>query len=320
MNILSGKTVLITGGTGSFGRAFVRQLLASDIGPERIRILSRDEVKQAEMREELNDDHRLRWFLGDVRDQDRIRLACRGAEMVVHAAALKRVDACAYSPFEAVQTNVVGTWNVLRAALDSSTVTHVVALSSDKACAPLNLYGKTKACMEDLVTDANAYAGQDGPRFAAVRYGNVAGSRGSVIPSWRKLIAQGRPVPVTDHAATRFWFTLRGAADLVLHAFTRMQGGELFVPDLPSFSVGNLAVALGAGELAAMPRRRGDKRHEVMVSKDEAPYFRRHGPGYVRFQEGCEQGTTLRESFEYSSDTARRMSIDELRVALTEVA
>jgi UDP-N-acetylglucosamine 4,6-dehydratase len=314
------SSILITGGTGSFGHAFVRHLLASTDCPRRICILSRDEYKQHLMRETLRDD-RLRFFLGDVRDVDRLRIAFRGIDTVIHAAALKRIDSCAYSPYEAVQTNILGTWNVIRAALDTGSVTKVIALSSDKASSPLNLYGKTKACLEDLVLHAGAYSGGRGPKFAAVRYGNVSGSRGSVIPFWRQCLADGKPLPIVDANATRFWFTLQGAVELVCRVSNTMRGGELYVPRLPSFSVGDLAAAMVPDgvtpDTIQMPMRDGEKMHESMISADEASMFQAFHDGYVR---GASGGEALASGFSYTSDkNVDWLSTNDLRERLKDV-
>jgi UDP-N-acetylglucosamine 4,6-dehydratase len=320
VNVVSGKTVVITGGTGSFGNALVRHLLALEPGPARVCILSRDELKQAEMRQRLVDDHRLRWFLGDVRDLARLKMAFYGADVVVHAAALKRVDACEADPFEAVKTNIFGTQNVIEAALENE-VKRVVVLSTDKACAPVNLYGATKACVEKLVVAANAYRGRHATRFAVVRYGNVAGTRGSVIPLWRAAVAAGEPIILTDPLATRFWFTLAGAVDLVMWTLNEMAGGELVVPRLSSFKLVDLAEAMAPG----LPRRvnghrLGDKRHESMVSEDEAIYFREFKGRLLRFLPGDDRGEPLPEGFRYSSaDNRDWLDVAGLRAALEQV-
>lgn len=320
MNILSGASVVVTGGSGSFGHAFVRRVLALPAGPARVCILSRDELKQAEMRHALADDSRLRFYLGDVRDLPRLEMAFHGADVVIHAAALKRVDACEADPFEAVKTNVIGTQNVITAALMSQ-VTRVLLLSSDKACAPVNLYGATKATAEKLIVAANSYRGGTGPRFSAVRYGNVAGSRGSVIPAWRQAIARQQPIVVTEPEATRFWFTLDGAVDLVLWTLAEMQGGEVVVPRLPSFRIADLAEAIAP----SWPRevnghRAGDKTHESMVSPDEGIYFRDHAGRYMRFMSGDTRGAALPAGFAYSSDTNTEwLDVPALRLALQNV-
>lgn len=317
---LSGSSILITGGTGSFGQAMTERLLAMADGPSRIAIFSRDEVKQAEMGARLHDDSRLRFVLGDVRDRERLDAAMRDVHVVFHAAALKRVESCAYSPGEAVKTNVLGSMNVAAAAIEAG-VRRLVALSTDKACAPSTTYGATKLCMEQVFTSSTAFAERagSGTAFAVVRYGNVAGARGSVIPLWREAIAAGRPVPLVDPQATRFWFTLRGAVDLALGALEWMRGGELFVPRLPAFYVGHLAQAMGAVACERIPMRTTEKLHESMVSRDESAWFRSFEHGLARFLPGTERGDRLPDGFEYTSAGAELMGIEALRAALEGV-
>lgn len=319
MTSLSGSTILITGGTGSFGNAMAKRLLSMRDGPASVRILSRDEVKQAEMRALFADHHALRFLLGDVRDRARMRVALWGADYVVHAAALKRVDACEHDPFEAVSTNILGVQNVITAAMEGGCL-RVVGLSSDKAVAPLNLYGKTKAVAEDLFRAANAYVGTRRVSFTALRYGNVAGSRGSVIPAWRAALSHGEPLTVHDLKATRFWFTLDGAVDLALKALTDEPGIQLYVPKLASFHVVDLAEAMTKGTgVAVLPgqNRNGDKRHESMISSDEAPQFRDMGPFYSRGS----HGEVLPAGFTYRSDTNDRwLGVEELQEALRKIA
>lgn len=268
---LAGKTILVTGGTGSFGQTFTQYALAQGAG--RIHIVSRDEVKQAAMQATLPDpDDRIRYFLGDVRDRDRMLWVSRGCDIVVHTAALKRIEKCAYDPWEAVETNVRGTWNVLWAALQNA-VERVIVLSSDKATLPWTHYGHTKAVAESLTLNANAYLG--GPaRFTVVRYGNVAGSRGSIIPLWRDLSAQGQPLPVTDVRMTRFWITLDDAVRFVAHVCTR-EPGKIYVPRMPSFKVVDLALAIQGpdGPPFRLIGLRGiEKLHEDLVAEHEADY------------------------------------------------
>ena len=227
MTYLKGRSVLITGGTGSFGRAFVRHALA-ELDPKRLVIFSRDELKQYEFRSEIGDDPRLRWFIGDIRDKERLDRALNGVEAVVHAAALKQVDTAEYNPFECIRTNVLGTENVINASIDSG-VDRVIGLSTDKASSPLNLYGASKLCSDKLFVAGNNYAGHANTRLSVVRYGNVMGSRGSVIPLFRKLAATGQ-LPITDQRMTRFWITLDQAVKFVVDSFDRMAGGEIFVP------------------------------------------------------------------------------------------
>lgn len=276
-------SVLITGGTGFLGRGLARSLLAnSDV--DRVRILSRGEHAQALMRQEFQDpEAKLRWFIGDVRERDRLRRAMEGAHLVIHAAALKRVEVGEYNPGEMVRTNVIGSLNVIEAAHDAG-VDKVVAVSSDKASAPLNAYGATKLTVEKLMLAANNASGAGGPRFAVVRYGNVAGSTGSVIPIWRDLIRKqgdAPEVPVTDPECTRFWMTLEEACMLILWTADNMIGGELVVPTLPAYKLGTLAEAMGA-RMRVLGLGAGEKRHESMVSEYESPDFRWISPYLVK--------------------------------------
>jgi UDP-N-acetylglucosamine 4,6-dehydratase/5-epimerase len=267
------RSVLLTGGAGYFGRAFTRRLLAvGDV--ERICIYSRCEHRQAAMREEFGDDPRLRFFVGDVRDRDRLARAMEGVDVVVHAAALKRIEVGHYNPDEMVKTNVGGTMNVIDAAIATATVHSVVLLSSDKAYEPVSAYGQSKALAESLVLAANrTHGGSCRPRFAATRYGNVMGSTGSVIPRWRAFIARGEVVPVTDPNCTRFWMTVDEAVALVLDTIERMPA-EPAIPELPGFCLGDLAMALGATAFRVTGLDRFEKRHESMragLSSDTAP-------------------------------------------------
>src|SRR6476661_543313 len=245
MTALQGSSILVTGGTGSFGKAFLRHVL-DELSPRRVVILSRDELKQWEVRRLLDDDPRLRWFIGDVRDRRRLERAMAGVDYVVHAAALKQVDTAEYNPFEYIQTNIIGSQNVVEAAIDAG-VKKVVALSTDKASSPINLYGATKLTADKLFILGNHYAAQYPSRFAVVRYGNVTGSRGSIIPKFRALHAAGESLPITDLRCTRFLITLPEAVQMVLDTFDLMQGGELVVPHIPSHLVTDLAQAIAPG-------------------------------------------------------------------------
>jgi UDP-N-acetylglucosamine 4,6-dehydratase len=267
---MSGRSILVTGATGSFGSAFVRHLVTTTDAAvwRRIIVFSRDELKQSEMQRTINDD-RLRWFLGDVRDADRVALAFRNVQVVVHAAALKQVPALEYNPTEAIKTNVVGSMHVMLAALETG-VERVLALSTDKAVSPVNLYGATKLCMERTLLAANAHAG---PKCSIVRYGNVAGSRGSVIPIFRQHIGSGEAVPITHPDMSRFWITIPQAVRFVEHALSGMQGGEVFVPQMPSVRVTALAAALGSVRQRIVGIRPGEKLAEVVVGSHE------HVPG-----------------------------------------
>ncbi len=268
MGVLDGSSILVTGGTGSFGRAFVRHAL-DHLDPVRLVVFSRDELKQYEFRAELGDDPRVRWFIGDVRDRDRLTRALDGVDHVVHAAALKQVDTAEYNPFECIATNVLGAENVINAAIDAG-VERVVALSTDKASSPVNLYGASKLCSDKLFVAGNHYAGHGTTRFSVVRYGNVMGSRGSVVPLFRRLASTGR-LPITDTRMTRFWITLPEAVDFVVASFDRMTGGELFVPRIPSTTVLDLARAIAPdAEHDIVGIRPGEKLHEEMISDDDA--------------------------------------------------
>tara|TARA_B100000029_G_scaffold486918_1_gene541747 strand:- start:4536 stop:5504 length:969 start_codon:yes stop_codon:yes gene_type:complete len=264
---LTDKTVLVTGGTGSFGRMFTKTILGR-YRPKRLIIFSRDELKQSEMARDLSDSC-LRYFIGDVRDIDRLRRALQGVDVVVHAAAMKQVPACEYNPFEAVKTNVMGAANVIEASIDAG-VENVVALSTDKAANPINLYGATKLCAEKLFVQGNSYSGSGGTSFSCVRYGNVVGSRGSVVPIFLEQRAS-KNVTVTDERMTRFWITLQQGVDCVLRCLDIMCGGEIFVPKIPSMRIMDLVGAVAPGcQVAFTGLRPGEKVHEVLVSEDEA--------------------------------------------------
>jgi len=312
------KVILITGGTGSFGQKFATRLL-NDFSPRKIIILSRDEMKQYEMSlmPEFKDRPEMRYFLGDVRDLSRLQIAFRGVDFVIHAAALKQVPAAEYNPTECVKTNIDGAMNVTRAAIDSD-VQKVIALSTDKAANPINLYGATKLASDKIFTAANAMAGGTHTRFAVVRYGNVVGSRGSVVPFFQKLIADGATeLPITDVRMTRFWITLDAGVDLVMKGFTRMGGGEIYVPKIPSMRVVDLASAM-APDLPhkIIGIRPGEKLHEEMVPLEtgrDTVEFDDHYvilPSYKYFKDVNyfennlgEKGAHAPEGFEYSSDT-----------------
>jgi UDP-N-acetylglucosamine 4,6-dehydratase (inverting) len=312
-----GKTVLVTGGTGSFGRAFCRALLG-EANPKKLIVFSRDELKQHEMRS-ANDDERLRYFIGDVRDVQRLRRAMHDVDVVIHAAALKQVPACEYNPIEAVLTNVMGARNVIEAALDCG-VSRVVGLSTDKAVNPVNLYGATKLVAEKLFIQANAYAGGGPTRFACVRYGNVVGSRGSVIPLFVEQRKTGR-ITVTDERMTRFWITLEQGVRLVLRCVGLMRGGEVFVPKIPSMNMMDLARALAPGcAVEHVGIRPGEKLHEVLVSEDEARHtvelddmfiIEPTHPWWTTAHPA--EGKRLPEGFRFASDTNDRwLSAEDL--------
>ena len=272
--MLDGNSILVTGGTGSFGKKFIKTVL--DTHPEitRIVIYSRDEFKQFNMQnmpEFKAHKDKLRFFIGDVRDKERLYRALTGIDFVVHAAALKQVPACEYNPFEAVKTNIMGAANVIDACIDKG-VKKVVALSTDKACAPVNLYGATKLCSDKLFIQGNAYSGPNGTKFSVVRYGNVAGSRGSVIPFFQDLVASGaQELPITDMKMTRFWLKLEQAVEMVLEALESMHGGELFVKKIPSMKITDLAKAVAPKlKTVEVGIRPGEKIHECMITKEDA--------------------------------------------------
>src|SRR6476660_6312400 len=268
MSILSGSSILVTGGTGSFGKAFIDEVLRNH-NPKRVVIFSRDELKQYEVRQLFGNDPRLRWFIGDIRDRHRLNRAMHGVDYVVHAAALKQVNTAEYNPWEFVQTNVVGSQNVIEASIDTG-VKRVVALSTDKASSPINLYGATKLTADELFITGNHYAAAYDTRFSVVRYGNVMGSRGSVIPFFRKLAEAGQSLPITDLRCTRFFITLPQAVDFVVDSFDLMAGGELYVPRIPSMKITDLAQAVAPGaEMHDVGLRPGEKLHEEMISPEE---------------------------------------------------
>jgi UDP-N-acetylglucosamine 4,6-dehydratase len=303
------STVLVTGGTGSFGRKFTG-LLLREHRPQKLIIFSRDELKQHEMRQLYPEAAHpsLRFFIGDVRDRDRLQRAFHGVDIVIHAAALKQVPACEYNPFEAIQTNVMGAKNIIDAAIDQG-VKRVVALSTDKAVNPANLYGATKLCAEKLFVQGNTYAAGSGTRFSCVRYGNVVGSRGSVIPLFEEQRKNGK-ITITDARMTRFWITLEQGVQLVIKAAERMQGGEVFVPKIPSMNIMDLAEAIAAGcKVETIGIRPGEKLHEVLISEDEARntvelddmFVIKPTHPFWKDQAGS-GGRTLPEGFRYGSD------------------
>jgi UDP-N-acetylglucosamine 4,6-dehydratase len=269
MSQLDGASVLITGGTGSLGKSLVAYLL-KETKVRRVAILSRDELKQQHLRVQFQDDPRLRWFLGDVRDLDRLKRAFHGVDYVIHAAALKQVDTGEYNPMEFIKTNVLGSQNVIDASIDAG-VKRVVALSTDKASSPINLYGATKLTADKLFVAANNYSFTYGTTFSVVRYGNVMGSRGSVIPFFQEIAAQGKPLPITDLRMTRFWISIESAVKFVIDSLEIMTGGELYVPRIPSMKIIDLAHAVAPdSELEEIGMRPGEKLHEEMISADDS--------------------------------------------------
>jgi UDP-N-acetylglucosamine 4,6-dehydratase len=269
MSQLDGASVLITGGTGSLGKSLVEYLLRKT-KVRRIAIFSRDELKQQHLRIHFEDDPRLRWFLGDVRDLERLKRGLHGVDYVIHAAALKQVDTGEYNPMEFVKTNVLGSQNVIDASIDAG-VKRIVALSTDKASSPINLYGATKLTADKLFVAANNYSVAYGTTFAVVRYGNVMGSRGSVIPFFQEIAAQGKPLPVTDLRMTRFWISIESAVKFVIDSLEMMAGGELYVPRIPSMKIIDLAHAVAPdAKLVEIGMRPGEKLHEEMISADDS--------------------------------------------------
>jgi UDP-N-acetylglucosamine 4,6-dehydratase len=324
--MFDGKSILITGGTGSFGRAFVRELLRRS-EPRRVVVYSRDELKQFEMRQ-VFPQKCMRFFIGDVRDLPRLIQGMAEVDYVVHTAALKQVPAAEYNPMECIKTNVMGAQNVIDAAL-ANNVKRVVALSTDKAANPINLYGATKLCSDKLFTAANNMVGSRETRFSVVRYGNVAGSRGSVIPYFKQLLAAGaRELPITDERMTRFWITLSRGVDFVMRAFSRMRGGEIFVPKIPSARIVDMARAIAPETpFRIIGIRPGEKLHEVMCPSDDAHLTLEFGDHYViqpstefrghnGFSEDMEgeRGVPVPAGFEYNSGTNPIfMTIDQLK-------
>lgn len=314
----STKSVLVTGGTGSFGKQFVERMLTVE-KPRRLIVFSRDELKQHEMRQQF-DHETMRYFIGDVRDKDRLCRAFDGVDIVVHAAALKQVPACEYNPIEAIMTNVMGARNVIDAALDSG-VERVLALSTDKAVNPINLYGATKLCAEKLFVHANAYSRRDGTRFSSARYGNVIGSRGSVIPLFREQRKSGH-ITITHQDMTRFWLTLEQGVEFVVSCISKMQGGEVFIPKIPSMSIMDLAQTIAPeAEISFTGIRPGEKMHEALLSEDEARHSRDAGDRFIVIPlhdwwtaEPDSVGAALPEGFSYTSQNNDVwMSIDDLK-------
>ncbi len=303
----SEQVVLVTGGTGSFGRKFV-EIMLREYRPARLVIFSRDELKQHDMRAAGYDHPSLRYFIGDVRDVTRLQRALAGVTVVVHAAALKQVPACEYNPFEAIQTNIMGGRNVIDAAIDQG-VRRILALSTDKAVNPINLYGATKLCAEKMFVQANAYAGAQDTRFSCARYGNVVGSRGSVIPIFLEQRKRGR-ITITDPRMTRFWLTLEHGVRFVISAIEQMHGGEIFVPKIPSMRLVDLAEAVAPGcAVEHIGIRAGEKLHEVLLSEDEARNAVEVDDKYIIQpshpwwkKANWVQARELPEGFRYSSD------------------
>ncbi len=326
---LNDASILVTGGTGSFGTAFLKHCLER-YRPRRLIVFSRDELKQSELSQALGttDPGCLRFFIGDVRDRDRLEMAMRGVDLVVHAAALKQVTAAEYNPFECIQTNVIGAENVVHGAIRAG-VKKVIALSTDKAASPINLYGASKLASDKIFTAANHLSGGHEPRFAVVRYGNVLNSRGSVVPVFARLLADGATsLPITDPRMTRFCITLQQAVDFVVSCLDLMRGGEVFVPKIPSMSILDVARALGpAADHRIVGIRPGEKLHETLITSDDARATRDLGDRFViepsfavwdRTRDGG-AGTPVGEDFHYASDTNDAwLSAEDLRRLLQD--
>jgi len=306
MSYLENKSVLVTGGTGSFGKAFVKRLLADD-EIKKLIVFSRDELKQFEMAEKINSP-KLRYFLGDVRDYSRLLQATDGIDVIIHAAAMKQIPAAEYNPMEAIKTNVIGAENIVNVAIQNR-VSKVVALSTDKAANPANLYGATKLCSDKLMIAGNVLAGRHPTKFACVRYGNVLGSRGSVIPFFLERAKEGS-IPITDERMTRFWLTIEDGVQFVLDSLERMQGGEIFVPKIPSFKVVDVAKVVCPGvPTTVIGIRPGEKLHEVMITEDDSHYtveFDDHfailSPSLISSGVYEKMGKKVKEGFNFSSD------------------
>lgn len=330
--MLNNKTILVTGGTGSFGKCFTKYVL-DRYDVKKIIIYSRDEFKQWSMENEFrvlypDKVSKLRFFIGDVRDLDRFKRACQGVDYIVHAAALKQVPACEYNPNEAIKTNINGAMNIIEAALDCN-VKKVVALSTDKAVNPVNLYGGTKLVSDKLFIAANAYAGEKDVNFSIVRYGNVAGSRGSIIPFFKSLIEKGETeLPITDFRMTRFWISLTQGVELVIKALAEANGGETFISKIPSFKITDLAEAMLPGcTLKEVGIRPGEKLHEIMVTTEDSYTTYEYEKHFIVYPQmtwnGRQQpdmsGKRVEEGFSYSSDNNTEwMSVEDIRNRLVD--
>ncbi|HOW35804.1 MAG TPA: UDP-N-acetylglucosamine 4,6-dehydratase (inverting) [Candidatus Omnitrophota bacterium] len=329
--MLNNKTILITGGTGSLGKKLV-QIILQEYKPAKLIIFSRDELKQFEMAQKWDPNKYpcLRYMIGDVRDRDRLKMAFNGVDYVIHAAALKHVPKGEYDPEEFIKTNVLGAMSVIDAALDAN-VKKIVALSTDKACNPINLYGATKLCADKLFTAANVYSGGRATRFAVVRYGNVLGSRGSVIPFFKERVKTG-VLPITDERMTRFWITLGQAAHFVLESLSKSKGGEIFVPRIPSMKIVDLAKAIGPTcKIKIIGVRPGEKIHEILISEDEARNAVQFKECYIvqsnsKLQKdllkgGPGRGRLCPEGFKYTSETnSDWLTVKELTRLVDQIA
>jgi len=325
MSQLDNSSVLITGGTGSLGKELIKFFM-ENTKVRRIAIYSRDELKQHNLRNEIGNDGRLRWFIGDIRDLERLKRALHGVDFVIHAAALKQVDTGEYNPIEFIKTNVLGSQNVIDASIEAG-VKKVVALSTDKASSPINLYGATKLTADKLFVAANNYSHSYGTTFSVVRYGNVMGSRGSVIPFWKSLAEAGRPLPITDLRMTRFWISIKQAVQFVMDSFEIMHGGELYVPRIPSMRIVDLASAVAPDtQLVEIGMRPGEKLHEEMISADDSRRTFLIADRYVVTPVVAEwgyeipKGIPMAEGVAYQSQTNDLwMSQEDIRNLLTEI-
>jgi UDP-N-acetylglucosamine 4,6-dehydratase len=308
------KKVLITGGTGTLGKELTKQLLNSDKYIKKIYIYSRDEYKQSEMKKEFKNHPKLSFFIGDIRDKDRLYRAFNEIDYVIHTAAQKHVPSCEYNPFEAVKTNIIGSANIIDAAIDRK-VKKVLAISTDKAVNPINLYGCTKACMEKMFIDGNNYSGDNETIFSIVRYGNVIGSRGSVIPFFKKIAKEGGKFPLTDNEMTRFWTTVDNAAKFVLDSLEIMEGQEIFIPKLPTLKISDLIKAIKEdAEIKIVGLRKGEKIHETLISKEESKYFLDMNNYFILTQNAP---ISPFQPFEYTSkNNDDYLSIEEMRKLL----
>lgn len=332
--MLDNKSILITGGTGSFGKKFI-EMIFKEYNPSRVIIYSRDEFKQDQVKKLFSSkltkeqQSKLRFFIGDVRDKDRLYRAFKGVDYVIHAAAMKQVTASEYNPFEAIKTNIHGAQNIIDAALDCG-VKKVVALSTDKAVNPINLYGGTKLVSDKLFISANAYSGDTGTTFSVVRYGNVAGSRGSVIPFFKELLEKGeKELPVTDVRMTRFWITLEEGVNLVFKALKESNGGEIYISKIPSFRIGDLVNALSDDvSIKEVGIREGEKLHEIMIPKDESRMTYEYDKHYIIYpqfnwwtvEKIFPGGKSIAQDFEYNSETNKEwLNVEELRYKINHL-
>lgn len=332
--MLNNKTILITGGTGSFGKKFAKTVFQKYPGVKKVIIFSRDEYKQFVMQNMPEFQpylEKMRFFIGDVRDKERLYRAVDGVDYIIHAAALKQVPACEYNPFEAIRTNIIGAQNIISVAIDKG-VKKVVALSTDKACAPINLYGATKLCSDKLFIAGNCYCGSKDTRFAVVRYGNVAGSRGSVIPFFQKLVAEGaEALPITDLKMARFWLKLEQAVEMVLEALENMRGGELYVKKIPSMRMPDLARAIAPNlPIKEVGIRPGEKIHEQMITKEDAPNTIEFKDFYIVLPQIHLENKDITQyypsakkvapDFEYNSgNNDRWLTVEEMKKLISEI-